>query len=60
MKKRLTNFIDWFLYQFDRIIGYMMTSSRKLPYYHRHMYEKYGTRYCTQEEFDAYWAKCTD
>ena len=40
---------------FDYLIGYLLTHPYKLPYYHRMMYEKYGTRYCTEEQFQKYW-----
>ena len=43
------------MYWFDFTIGYMLTSSRNLPYYHRYMWEEYGTWYCTNEQFQQYW-----
>ena len=49
--KLLTSFQYWF----DFVIGYITTNPHKLPYYHRYMYEKYGIRYCTKEQFDEYW-----
>jgi hypothetical protein len=64
MKQQILKFIlrtlDEFLFQFDRVIGYIMTNPRMLPYYHRRMYEKYGTRYCTKEQFEKYWSNCQD
>jgi hypothetical protein len=33
----------------------MLTNSRNLPYYHRYMYDSYGSRYCTHMEFEQYW-----
>jgi hypothetical protein len=51
----LTQFTCWFAYQFDYIVGYIMTNPHKLPLYHRMMWEKYGERYCTKEQFDEYW-----
>jgi hypothetical protein len=56
MNKLLTDFCYWFEYT----ILYIFTSPRKLPYYHRHMWEKYGTRYCTQKEFNDYWKSVDD
>ena len=60
MNKTLQRLIDKYLYCFDFIIGYMLTSPRKLPYYHRYMYEKYGTRYCSEAEFNKYWNSIDD
>ena len=60
MNKTLQKLIDKYLYWFDFIIGYMLTSPRKLPYYHRYMYEKYGTRYCSQAQFEEYWNAIDD
>jgi hypothetical protein len=51
----MLNFISWCLFQFDYIVGYILTNPNKLPYYHRMMWEKYGTKYCTKEQFDEYW-----
>jgi hypothetical protein len=31
-----------------------------LPYYHRYMYEKYGTKYCSEAEFNKYWNSIDD
>ena len=42
-------------YWFDYIIGYIMTSPRNLPFYHSQMYKKWGTRYCSEEQFQQYW-----
>lgn len=44
-----------FAYYFDYVVGYMLTHPRNRPFYHRMMWEKYGTRYCTKEQFDEYW-----
>jgi hypothetical protein len=52
--------IDSFLYWFEYVVGYIMTHPSKLPFYHRYMWEKYGTRYCTEEQFDEYWREQTD
>jgi len=60
MNKTLQKLIDKYLYWFDFTIGYMLTSPRKLPYYHRYMYEKYGTRYCSQAQFEEYWNSIDD
>ena len=60
MNKTLKKLVDIYLFWFDYIIGYMMTSQRMLPYYHRYMYEKYGTRYCSQAEFEEYWNSIDD
>jgi hypothetical protein len=60
MNKALKKLVDIYLFWFDYIIGYMMTSQRMLPYYHRYMYEKYGTRYCSQAEFEEYWNSIDD
>jgi hypothetical protein len=57
--KYLEKFIDSYLYWFDYIVGYVMTSPHKLPYYHRYMYQKYGDRYCSKEVFDRYWRMVT-
>jgi len=43
-----------FLYWFEYVVGWIMTSERNLPLYHRYMYEKYGTKYCTKEEYDQW------
>lgn len=51
----IDSFILSFCFWFDYVIGYVLTNPRKLAYYHRYMYEKYGTRYCTKEQFDEYW-----
>jgi hypothetical protein len=51
----MEKFLNHYLYWFDYLAGYMMTNPRNLPFYHRYMYEKYGTRYCSQEQFDQYW-----
>jgi hypothetical protein len=32
-----------------------MTNPHKLPLYHCYMYEKYGDKYCSKEEFAKYW-----
>ena len=60
MNKALKKLVNIYLFWFDYIIGYMMTSQRMLPYYHRYMYEKYGTRYCSQAEFEEYWNSIDD
>jgi len=60
MNKALKKLVDIYLFWFDYIIGYMMTSQRMLPYYHRYMYEKYGTRYCSQAQFEEYWNSIDD
>jgi hypothetical protein len=52
--------IDSFLYWFEYVMGYIMTKPSSLPYYRRYMWEKYGTRYCTEEQFDEYWREQTD
>ena len=44
-----------FLYWFEYVVGWIMTSERNLPLHHRYMYEKYGTKYCTEDEFKTYW-----
>jgi hypothetical protein len=49
-----------FLYQIDYVFGYISMKPRKLPYYHRYMWEKYGTRYCTKDQFDEYWNGAPD
>ena len=51
----LERFIYCFAYHFDYVIGYILTNPHKLPLYHRHMWEKYGTKYCTKEQFEEYW-----
>ena len=43
------------LFWFDYVVGYVMTNPRKLPFYHRYMYETYGEWYCTEEQFQEYW-----
>jgi hypothetical protein len=60
MNKALKKLVNIYLFWFDYIIGYMMTSQRMLPYYHRYMYEKYGTRYCSQAQFEEYWNSIDD
>jgi hypothetical protein len=60
MNKALKKLVDIYLFWFDYIIGYMMTSQRMLPYYHRYMYEKYGTRYCSQAQYEEYWNSIDD
>lgn len=42
-------------YWFDYVVGYMMTHPNKRRRYHRYMFTKWGTRYCSQEDFDRYW-----
>lgn len=56
----MIKFINEFAYWFEFIFGYMSTSPHNLPFYHRMMYEKYGTRYCSQEQFDEYWRSLDD
>ena len=56
----LIKFINSFLYRFDFIVGYILTSSRKLPFYHKYMYDKYGTRYCSQAQYEEYWNSIDD
>jgi hypothetical protein len=51
MQKIYTHLI-WVM---DYYVGYLMTNPRKLPFYHRMMYEKWGNRYCTREQFEEYW-----
>ena len=51
MNKLITTLEFWF----DFTIGYMLTNPRKRPFYHRVMFERYGSRYCTQEQYDEYW-----
>ena len=51
MAKLLTTLQFWF----DYTVGYMVTHPSKLPFYHRMMFETYGTRYCTEEQFHQYW-----
>jgi len=43
------------MFWFDFTVGYMMTNPSKLPFYHRMMWETYGTMYCTQEQWEKYW-----
>ena len=50
-----SKFLNSFLYWFEYLVGYIMTKPDRLPMYHRYMYEKYGTKYCTQQQFDEYW-----
>jgi hypothetical protein len=51
----LQRLVYCFAYNFDYVIGYVMTNPHKLPLYHCYMYEKYGDKYCSKEEFDEYW-----
>ena len=51
--KLLTSIEFWF----DYTVGYMMTHPSKVRRYHRYMYTKWGTRYCSKEDFDEYWTK---
>lgn len=60
MNKILKDLANSYSFWFDFIIGYMMTSQRMLPYYHRYMYEKHGTRYCSQAQFEEYWNAIDD
>jgi hypothetical protein len=55
LKHMLLKLLESFQFWFDFVIGYVMTNPHKLTYYHRYMYERYGTRYCTKEEFEIYW-----
>jgi hypothetical protein len=43
------------MFYFDYLVGYMLTSPRKLPYYHSYMFRTYGSWYCSEEEFQKYW-----
>ena len=56
MSKLLTTLQFWF----DYTVGYMLTKEYQRPLYHRRMWETYGTRYCTKEDFDAYWKSVDD
>jgi hypothetical protein len=47
--------VNSLLYWFDYVVSYITTHPSKLPFYHRYMWEKYGTRYCTEEQFNEYW-----
>lgn len=51
MKRLFTNIHYWF----DYLVGYVMTNPKRLPKYHKYMYKKWGTRYCSKEDFDNYW-----
>jgi hypothetical protein len=53
--KRFLTLITSIEYWFDFTVGYMMTRPSNLPFYHRVMYQRYGERYCTKEQFEAYW-----
>ena len=44
-----------FQFYFDYFVGYLMTNPRKLPYYHRMMFETYGSWYWSEQEFREYW-----
>lgn len=57
--KTLEKFIESYLYWFDYVVGWVMTSTHKKPYYHRYMRSKYGDRYCSKETFDRYWRMVT-
>jgi hypothetical protein len=46
--------IATFLYWFEHVVGWIMTSERNLPLHHRYMWEKYGTKHCSQEEYDKW------
>jgi len=45
---------------FEYVAGYLMTNPRKQRRYHRYMWEKYGTMYCTQDQWDEYWNRGGD
>lgn len=60
MNKILKDLAKSYSFWFDFTIGYITTKRDMFPYYHRYMYEKYGTRYCSEAEFDKYWNSIDD
>ena len=52
---KIVNLIQTITFWFEFTVGYMLTSTQNLPFYHRMMYETYGTRYCSPEQFQHYW-----
>ena len=50
MKKLYKDFVYWF----DFVVGYLLTHPSHRPRYHKYMYDKWGTRYCSKEDLDEY------
>lgn len=47
------------MFYWDYIVTYLLTSTRNKPYYHRYMWQEYGTWYCTEEQWKQYWDSLT-